>query len=145
MGAVTTLPPAPPARAGTGGGGSEWVELTEARGDIDAHLLTGRLNEAGVETRTVVDRGAPGAWLHGGSNPWAPVTILVRRRQLEDARLVLAEISLAWDDDMVPDALLVSARGPWWLAASALGVLLVLLLLVQGAAATPCAGPQRCR
>jgi hypothetical protein len=58
---------------------------------------------------------------------------------------VLAEISLAWDDDMLPDALLVSARGPWWLAASALGVLLVLLLLVQGAAATPCAGPQRCR
>ncbi|HEX2235830.1 MAG TPA: DUF2007 domain-containing protein [Actinomycetota bacterium] len=144
MGTATTLPPAPPARAGTGGGGSEWVELTRAQGDIEAHLLTGRLNDAGVETRAMVDRGAPGAWLHGGSNPWATVTILVRRRQLDDARIVLAEISLAWDRDARADPPAGSAR-PRWLAAAALGVLVVLSLLVQGATAAPCSGPPRCR
>jgi hypothetical protein len=117
--------PAPPEAALWADGGSEWVRLTRAMNDIDAHLLTGRLGEAGVETRFVKDTGAPGSWLYGGSNPWAPVTILVRRFQLDDARVVLAEIAYegpALDPDVAGTTV---AHVPlrWWLAALTLGVL----------------------
>lgn len=131
MGAKLDLPP-PPSLTKGGGGGSGWVELARARDDIDAHLLEGRLNEGGIETRAIKDRGAPGAWLYGGSNPWAPVTILVRRWQLEDARLVLAEISFTAPDTGV------AGRSPspglalkWWLLALGLGALLILAALAQ--------------
>lgn len=134
MGTKLDLPP-PPLSTQTGGDGSGWVELARARDDIDAHLLEGRLNEAGIETRSIKDRGAPGAWLYGGSNPWAPVTILVRRIQLEDAQVVLAEIALAAPDAREPGA--PESRGlplTWWLVALALalGALLTSALVAQG-------------
>jgi Putative prokaryotic signal transducing protein len=126
----------PPASVWKGGGGSGWVELIRARGDIDAHLLVGRLVEAGVETRTVKDRSAPWAWMHAGSNPWAPVSILVRRVQLEDARLVLAEISFA-----APPATPRRTEAPrtagwsgpvlWWSVALALGAIFTAIGLIQ--------------
>jgi hypothetical protein len=78
---------------GRGGGGSRWVHLYRARNDIDAHLLVGRLEEAAIEASTLKDKTAPGAWLYGGSNPWAAVNVMVRSVQLEDARVVLAEIA----------------------------------------------------
>ena len=127
----------PPASVWKGGGGSGWVELMRARGDIDAHLLVGRLGEAGVETRTVKDRSAPGTWMLAGSNPWAPVSILVRRLQLEDARLVLAEIS--FDLPSAPERTVESShsrwRGPvlWWSLALALGAIFTGLGLIQTA------------
>jgi hypothetical protein len=126
----TTLPP-PPTTTGAGGGGSEWIELVKARHDIDAHLLTGRLAEAGVETRTVADRGALGAWLYGGSNPWAPVTVLVRRRQLQDARLVLAEISLESTSQGRLEQGPARASLAWWVVALGLGVILSVVALGQ--------------
>ncbi|HVM34249.1 MAG TPA: DUF2007 domain-containing protein [Actinomycetota bacterium] len=117
--------PAPPGAAPWADGGSEWVRLTRAANDIDAHLLTGRLGEAGVETRFVKDTGAPGSWLYGGSNPWAPVTILVRRFQIDDARVVLAEIAY---ESPALDPHVAGAAAPhfplrWWVAALTLGVL----------------------
>lgn len=134
MGVRLELPP-PPEITESEGGGSGWVELTRARDDIDAHLLEGRLNEAGIETRAIKDRLAPGAWLHGGSNPWAPVTILVRRFQLEDAQLVMAEISLAAPEARVPSA--PASPGlplKWWLLAAALALVALLMsaLVAQG-------------
>ncbi len=86
-------PPPPPAERWPGGGGSGWVTLATAANDIEAHLLVGRLGEAGVDVHVLKDRSAPGAWLYGGANPWAPVHVLVRKLQLDEARLVLAEIS----------------------------------------------------
>jgi Putative prokaryotic signal transducing protein len=129
MGTKLDLPP-PPSLTKGGGGGSGWVELASARDDIDAHLLEGRLHEAGIETRAIKDRRAPGAWLYGGSNPWAPVTIFVRRFQLENARLVLAEISF-----MAPNPG-VDRRPPpriamKWVLALGLGALLTLAVLAQ--------------
>jgi len=125
----------PPASVWKGGGGSGWVELIRAHGDIDAHLLVGRLGEAGVETRTVTDRSAPWTWMLAGSNPWAPVSILVRRLQLEDARLVLAEISFELpaarphaprdSDDRWKAPLL------WWSVAIALGAVFTAIGLIQ--------------
>ena len=137
----------PPDERVVGGGGSGWVSLMRAQNDIDAHLVVGRLIEAGVETAMIKDRGSPGAWLQGGSDPWAPVTILVRRIQLEDARLVLAEVALdAPDAD--PETLAASRwRGPvvWWVAAIGLGLLFTALGLLQAANdMEECARPAAC-
>jgi hypothetical protein len=125
--------PAPPPGYEPGGGGGGWVELVRARDDIDAHLLDGRLAQAGIETRWVKDRGALGAWAYGGSNPWAPVAIMVRRIQLEDARIVLAEI---WLDAPAAEPDLLRPKRPrlpalWWLTALGLGALLLLIGLLQ--------------
>jgi putative signal transducing protein len=131
VGAKLDLPP-PPTVTESRGGGSGWVEVARARDDIEAHLLEGRLNEAGIETRAITDRNAPGAWLYGGSNPWAPVTILVRRMQLEDARVVMAEISLTAPDAGTPER---SDYPPtpwkWWLLAVGLGVVLAAAGMAQ--------------
>jgi hypothetical protein len=126
------LPP-PPAQLRTGGGGGgDWIELTRARDDIDAHLLCGRLDEAGVAARTVKDRHAPGAWLYGGSNPWAPVLVLVRRLQLDDARLVLARISLEAPAATLRDRTALDHTGRLrWVAALALGFVLTATTLAQ--------------
>lgn len=107
----------------------------KARHDIDAHLLEGRLQEAGVEVQLVKDRGAPGAWLYGGSNPWAPVAILVRKLQLDEARLVLAEISFDGPsvDELAQKAVerRVSFPVVWWATAVVLGAVFVVLALGQ--------------
>lgn len=143
--------PGPPRDDGSrGGGGSGWVELVRATDDIDAHLLTGRLLAAGIESLTVKDRRAPGAWLSGGSNPWAPVAILVRRVQLDDARLVLAEISLgapcAPDPASAPTrSSPVAPRRAWRVAVAVVGLLVAALVVAEsthamapsGAPATP--------
>ncbi|HEX3327154.1 MAG TPA: hypothetical protein VHV50_09170 [Actinomycetota bacterium] len=130
------LPPLdlPPPPIEERGGDSEWTQLTRAQGDIDAHLLVGRLNEGGVETRSVKDRQAMGSWIYAGSNPWAPVTIFVRRFQLDDARLILMEISLQTDGQGFGG----QRRGRaslspvlWWATALALGVLFTALAVAQ--------------
>lgn len=123
------------------GGGARWIELTKAHDDIDAHLLIGRLDEAGIETRTLKDRTAPGAWLYGGSNPWAPVTILVRSFELDSARLVLAELAYegpAVDPERpVPPAARRKTALLWWVTALILGVTFTALIVAQAARATP--------
>jgi hypothetical protein len=130
-------PPADLAEDPHGGGGHDWVRLHRAENDIDAALLVGKLSDAAIETRTLKDRGAPGAWLYGGSNPWAPVEIFVRRFQLNDAIIVLAEVSLnleAHADDERP-----TERGErrwripamWWATALTLGIALTALAIAQ--------------
>lgn len=114
------------------------MTLTHAANDIEAHLVTGRLTEAGVEASTVKDRSAAGAWLHGGADPWAPVLILVRKLQLDDARLVLAEV--AWEGPAVdPQTLQPGVSGGWrkpaifWSIAIGLGLMFTALGLAQTA------------
>ena len=104
------------------------MTLLEAPNDIEAHLVAGRLAEVGIESRLVKNRAAPGAWLHGGQNPWAPCLVLVRRFQLDDARLCLAEVALE-----APVSVQVSLRSGslWWSVALGLGVVLSLLVLAQ--------------
>jgi Putative prokaryotic signal transducing protein len=129
--------PPPPTRSRRTGGGSGWTELTRAANDIDAHLLVGRLTEAGIESTTMKDRSAPGAWLYGGSNPWAPVVIMVRRVQLDDARIVMAEIAfdLPARERRVEMEEARNWRRPlmWWAAALALGALLTGISLMRTA------------
>ena len=122
------------------GGGARWIELTKAHDDIDAHLLVGRLMEASIETRTVKDRSAPGAWLLGGSNPWAPVTILVRNFDLESARVVLAEVAFEAPDvepeRPPPPAARRKNAWLWWTTALLLGLTFSALIVAQAARAT---------
>lgn len=116
-----------------GGGGRDWVELFTASGDIECHLVQGRLQAASIETRAVKDRAAPGAWLYGGSNPWAPVTIFVRRGQSAEARLVLAEVAYGMPSAGRPAEASQRGRVPfvWWGTALSLGVFLTALVLLQ--------------
>lgn len=115
-----------------GGGGRGWVELFRAAGDIEAHLLTGRLWESGIQSQTVTDRSVPGAFLYGGHNPWAPVAVLVRKLQLEDARIVLAELALGRPAATPEDRRPPPRRGPagavlWWFVALLLAVAFTVL------------------
>ena len=124
---ITSGPPPVERIDARGGGGSGWVTLVTAANDIEAHLLAGRLSEAGVEAQVMKDRSAPGAWLYGGSNPWAPALVLVRKLQLDDARIVLAEISFeAPAANRTLAALRRDWRTPvvWWSLALGLGVLM---------------------
>lgn len=131
MRAVIDRPPPPALRRDDPGGDGRWVRVFRAGGDIEAHLLSGRLNEAGIETSFLRDgRGA--AWLLAGADPHAPVDILVRKMQLDDARLVLAEISYeqpfpskaasrpTWKSALV-----------WWATALALGLALTGISLAR--------------
>lgn len=130
-------PPVEPEDDG-GGGGSGWVRLLRAPNDIEGHLLVGRLLEAGVEARFVREKGAPSTWLYGASKPWAPVVVMVRERQLEDARLVLAEVSFEGPDHVRDVMVEPDWRVPvvWWATALALGVLVTGAALAQVADAT---------
>lgn len=118
-----------------GSGDSGWTVLIKARHDIDAHLLAGRLTEAGIESRTLKDIGAPGSWMFGGSNPWAPVAILVRKLDLDDAKVVLAEISYEGPtaDELAAQAVERHRSYPvvWWVTAVVLGAALSFLVLSQ--------------
>lgn len=128
--------PPPELLDGLGGhGDSRWAVLVKARHDIDAHLLAGRLAEAGIESRTLKDVSAPGAWMYGGSNPWAPVSVLVRKLDLDDARLVLAEISYEGPtaDQLAKQVAERHRSFPvvWWVTALLLGIALSVLILSQ--------------
>jgi hypothetical protein len=135
MTAVRLDPPSSPPTVGDepNGGGRDWVELFRAANDIEAALLIGKLADRAIETRTVKDRSQPNSWLYGGSNPWAPVLVYVRRLQLIDARILLAEISLANDETPPRTDGRTRRRVPrvWWATALALGLALSALALLQ--------------
>jgi hypothetical protein len=118
-----------------GSGDSGWTVLIKARHDIDAHLLAGRLTEAGIESRTLKDISAPGSWMYGGSNPWAPVAVFVRKLDLDDAKVVLAEISYEGPtaDELAAQAVERHRSYPvvWWVTAVVLGAALSFLVLSQ--------------
>jgi hypothetical protein len=134
---IPQAPPSSPPRRedGSQGGGSDWVELFRAANDIEAALLLGKLAEAAIETHSIKDFNAPGTWVYGGSNPWAAVMIYVRRFQLIDARIVLAEVSLEISEEpLVPEGR-SRRRVPrmWWATALALGVALSAIAVQQAA------------
>jgi hypothetical protein len=121
------------------GGGSGWVELTRAPNDIEASLLRGRLNHAGIESTGVKDRSSEMAWLMGGSDQWAPVAVLVRKVQLNDARIVLAEIAFdlpaAAPDPQHKLSPGLRTRVLFWATAIGLGALLTGAALARTQAA----------
>ena len=124
----------PPESPNRGGGDSSWEKLVTAPNDIEAHLLTGRLSVAGIESRKLKERSLTRSWLIAGSDPWTPVTVYVRRFDLDPARLVLAEVSLeaapldssAEGTDGTGGAGLTWLGGRLWPVAAAVGILLTI-------------------
>lgn len=130
-------PPSSPPRSdgGPNDGGRDWVELFKAANDIEAALLLGKLTDASIETHSIKDFNAPGTWVYGGSNPWAAVMIYVRRFQLVDAKIVLAEVSLESIDEpsVLDEATRRRIPRMWWATALALGVALSAIAVQQAA------------
>jgi hypothetical protein len=89
-GSGTQLPP-PDVIDNAGGGGGRWTVLTVARGRMVAHLIRGLLESEGIEVVLDTSNPAPGAWLMPFGDQNAPVKVLVLERQLEWARLALAQ------------------------------------------------------
>ncbi len=67
------------------------MKLAVAGSAIEAHLIVGRLEEAGIETRMEPDRSGLGEYLHAGSNPHAAVHIFVPAHAVDAARQALEE------------------------------------------------------
>lgn len=126
-----------------GGGGAGWVTLARVYGDIEASLLMGRLTEAGLESSSLKERVSVPGWMWGASPP-VPVTVLVRRFQLDEARLVLAEVAFAGPAAVAPPPVDPWNRRKgtvlWWLMAVLLGVLFTALAYVSATASA-----ERCR
>jgi hypothetical protein len=83
---------APPASTDEGGGGGGWAWLLTARGIIEAELVRGVLESAGV-VPVALDGSdpSPGAWMFLSGNVNALVRVFVPLAQLDSARLVLLE------------------------------------------------------
>jgi Putative prokaryotic signal transducing protein len=82
----------PPAPVDQGGGGGGWAWLLTARGIIEAELVRGVLESAGVIPVALDGRDpSPGAWMFLSGNVNALVRVFVPASQLDSARLVLLE------------------------------------------------------
>jgi hypothetical protein len=127
MSVAVGLPP--PVTSTPRGGDSRWVRLCRAANDIEAHLLVGRLTEAGIQTRTITDT-APGVWLFGGGQG-APVTVFVLKIQLEDAHIALAEAAFHAPAAAAPAARASRLPLRWWATAVAMGLVLSGMALAQ--------------
>lgn len=112
----------------------EWVELTKANGEIDAHLIAGGLESEGIETHLEKDAGV---WRYGATDPFALVTVYVRASRLADARKLLSETGpeayefeseQSTEGTESPDLLIRNRSLRWWVAALiAIGLALALL------------------
>ena len=82
----------PPATVDHGGGGGGWAWLLTARGIIEAELVRGVLESAGVIPVALDGRDpSPGAWMFLSGNVNALVRVFVPLAQLDSARLILLE------------------------------------------------------
>jgi hypothetical protein len=136
-----TLDPAPPKRH-DGGGGGRWAWLLTAGGIVEAELVRGLLEQAGVPV--VLDRRDPSpfAWMYLAGNVNAPVQLYVPAALLDSARLLLLEAGFSIDTEPAPPpAMPATQRRPhvgirWILVASALVVALWILLVTFFGSAT---------
>jgi hypothetical protein len=67
----------------------EWIKLTSTSDLYEANLLSGRLQQEGIESRTVKGTDAPGAWLTGTENAFGPIDVYVPSEQLLAAKRLL--------------------------------------------------------
>lgn len=122
---------------GGGGGGGGWAWLVTARGIIEAQLIRGLLEEAGVVPVWLDTRDpSPGAWMFMSGNPNAPVAIYVPISHLDGARLALLESGLAdgpsdGGDDWSPEERERLVRwSPWGIVGVALAAFVIVILLL---------------
>lgn len=138
--------PAPPRAPTGGGGGGRWARVVTARDAIEAELVRGILESAGVPV--VLDRrdDSPFAWMYPGGNMNAPVVVLVPTGLLEAAKLALMEANLLATDSAAPapeepPVVQASRRyGPLrLLVAVLLGLVVGWIVLVEMFGFVPCA------
>lgn len=117
-----------------------WAKLMVAADDIEAHLIVGRLAEAGIDFLVEPDRTGYGDYLMAGHNPHAPVVIHVDADRLREAELALEEGSDTVGSDLpaqgFEDAPLAAPSGAgvrWWIAVALLAVIVMGFLLGSAA------------
>ncbi|MEO7804808.1 MAG: hypothetical protein ABIS18_10980 [Actinomycetota bacterium] len=119
-------PPLEP-HGGDSGGNGRWQLLTVAKDGFVAHLLEGRLLAEGVEVVLDTSNPAPGAFLKPFGDPLAPVKVLVRSHDFDQATLILHDV-----DHQPPDPFATGSRRirMLWIAtvAAILGVAMLMVL-----------------
>ena len=122
----------PPVEADHGGGGGGWAWLLTARGIIEAELVRGVLESAGVLPVALDGRDpSPGAWMFLAGNVNALVKVFVPASQLDSARLVLLEAGLMSAEQPEPpaarqDRAMIGTRSIW-LVVTAIVVIIFLV------------------
>jgi hypothetical protein len=118
-----------------------WVKVAVATDDIEAHLIAGRLEGAGIDVLMEPDRTGLGDYLMGGHNPRAPVWIFVPEIAAEEAALTLEGDANLQDDGPVTvaersDPPLAAPSGrpvTWWIAVAIIAVILLGFFLGDSA------------
>jgi hypothetical protein len=117
-----------------------WVVLLVAADDIDAQLVAGRLAEDDIPSFLDKDRTGYGDYLLGGSNPHAPVTVLVPEEHLAEALELVSGGEQEREGefpDEPGDVEILAERSTafgvlrtlrWWVAVLVIGVMIVFLL-----------------
>jgi hypothetical protein len=123
---------APPIEVDHGGGGGGWAWLLTARGIIEAELVRGVLESAGVLPVALDGRDtSPGAWMFLAGNVNALVKVFVPASQLDSARLVLLEAGLMDVEQPEPPAARQERprfhRREIWLVITAIVVIIFLV------------------
>lgn len=107
---IGTAPPAGGERGSGGGDGGGWAWLLTARGVVEARLIAGLLENAGIgPVHLDATDPSPSSWLFLSGNVGALVRVYVPRAQLEGARLALLEQGAA-----VTPPSRQPAAGPRW-------------------------------
>lgn len=126
---------------GDDGGGSRWAWLVTAGGTIEAELIRGRLESAGVPV--VLDRRdpSPGAWLYLSGNVNAPIQVLVPRGLLDAARLELLEAGFEAPpaEPDRPSSPEPRPRGRWIMVIILCALVVALILVLQMLGSATCA------
>jgi hypothetical protein len=133
----------PPRMDVHGGGGGGWAWLVTASGIIEAQLIRGVVEDAGV-TPVWLDTfdPSPGAWMFMSGDPNAPVPIFVPLAMLDTARIALMESGFAPGDpdDAEPEPSERAARAPtwtgWWRIGIALAVIAIIVVLIASGRAS---------
>jgi hypothetical protein len=92
--------PSPPETTNEGGGGGGWAWLLTANGIIEAELVRGVLESAGVAPVALDSTDpTPGSWMFLSGNVNALVRVYVSASQLDVARLAVLEAGFAFPQD----------------------------------------------
>lgn len=122
----------PPDQLTGDGGGGGWAWLVTARGIIEATLIQGVLEAAGIVQVVLDDRDpSPGAWMYMSGNVNRLVRVFVPISVLERARLELLESGLGGTE--TPEPVAARPLGERWQRRT-LWVVAALLLLAFGIA-----------
>ena len=97
------LDPAPPRAASGGGGGGRWAWLLTASDAVEAEIVRGLLENAGVPVALDWRDPSPFAWMHMSGNLHRPVPVYVPAALVDDARLHLMEMGLGAPDAPEPE------------------------------------------